>query len=99
MTSSRLLRLHIDRGLERHGYPWSPPTRVPEVSVKWTWPARSPVDMKVDPETLSTTQPTLEDSRRPYPDPGGSAGLVAQDSPPGCGSAPPLGPKIMGFTI
>jgi hypothetical protein len=39
----------------------SPTTRVPEVSVKWTRPARSPADLQVGPETLSTTTATLND--------------------------------------
>jgi hypothetical protein len=39
----------------------SPPTRVPEVPVKWARPARSPVDLQVGPETLSTTLATLDD--------------------------------------
>jgi hypothetical protein len=42
----------------------SPPTKVPEVLVKWTRPARSPADLQVGPKTLSTTlQPwkTLDD--------------------------------------
>jgi hypothetical protein len=48
-------------GLERHGYPWSPPTRVPEVPIKWTRLARSPANLQVGPETLSTIPVTLED--------------------------------------
>jgi hypothetical protein len=59
----------------------SPPTRVPEVPVKWTRPARSPVDLQVGPETLSTTPATLEDIGRPYLDSGRPAGLVEQASP------------------
>jgi hypothetical protein len=38
-----------------------PPTRVPEVPVKWTRPARSPADLQVGPEALSTTSTTLDD--------------------------------------
>jgi hypothetical protein len=34
----------------------SPPTRVSEVPVKWIRPARSPADLQVGPETLSTTR-------------------------------------------
>jgi hypothetical protein len=59
----------------------SPPTRVPEVPVKWTRPARSPANLQVGPETLSATPVTLEDLRRPYPDSGRSVGLVEQASP------------------
>jgi hypothetical protein len=39
----------------------SPPTRVLEVPVKWTRPARSPTDLQVGPKTLSTILATLED--------------------------------------
>jgi hypothetical protein len=73
-----------------------PPTRVLEVPVKWTRPVRSPADLQVG---LETTSATLEGSRRPYPDPGGSAGLEAQDFPLGRGSTPPVGPWIAGFTL
>jgi hypothetical protein len=59
----------------------SPPTRVLEIPVKWTRPARSPADLQVGPETLSTTPVTLEDLRRPYPDSERPARLVAQASP------------------
>jgi hypothetical protein len=79
-----------------HGFP---PTRVPEVPVKWTRPARSPTDLQVGPETLSTTSTTLVDSRRSYLDPGRSARLVAQDSFLGRGSVPPVGPQIAEFTL
>jgi hypothetical protein len=59
----------------------SPPTRVPEVPVKWTRPARSPTDLQVDPETLSTILVTLEDLRRPYPGRRRPAMLAGQASP------------------
>jgi hypothetical protein len=75
MTLSQPLRLHIDRGLKRHGTHGSPPTRVVEVPAMWTWPVGSPTDLQVDPETLSTTLKTLEDLGRPYPDPGKSVVL------------------------
>jgi hypothetical protein len=55
--------------------------------------------LQVDPETLSTTLTTLEDPRRPYPDPGGPVGLAAQGSPLGRGTAPLVGPQIVGFTL
>jgi hypothetical protein len=61
MTSSPLLHLHVDRGLRDMGTHGSPPTRVPEVPVKWIRPARSPADLQVGPETLSTTPATLDD--------------------------------------
>jgi hypothetical protein len=76
----------------------SPLTRVLEVPAKWNRPVRSPTDLKVDPETLSATLATLEDLGRPYPDPGGPAGLAAQGSPLGRGTAPPVGPQITEFT-
>jgi hypothetical protein len=59
----------------------SPPTRVPEVPVKWTRPARSPADLQVGSETLSTIPTTLEDLGRPDPDRGRPAGLAEQASP------------------
>jgi hypothetical protein len=77
----------------------SPPTRVLEVPVKWTRPARSPTDLQVDPETLSTAPATLEDLMRPYQNPGRPAGLVAQVSPLRRGTTPPVGPPIAGFTL
>jgi hypothetical protein len=46
MTSFLPLRLHVNRGLVRHGYPW-----VLEIPVRWTRLARSPVDLQVGPET------------------------------------------------
>jgi hypothetical protein len=45
------------RDMGAHG---SPLTRVLEVFVKWTRPARSPADLQVGPETLSTIPTTLE---------------------------------------
>jgi hypothetical protein len=66
------------RDMATHG---SPPTGVPEVPVKWTRPARSPADLQVGPETLSTIPATLEDLGRPHPDSGRPARLVAQVSP------------------
>jgi hypothetical protein len=74
-------------------------TRVLEVPVKWTRPVRSPIDLQVDPKTLSTTPATLEDLRRPYPDPERPARLVAQVSPLGRNTAPPVGPQITRFTL
>jgi hypothetical protein len=47
----------------------------------WTRPARSPTDLQVGPETLSTILATLEDLGRPYPDRGRPARLVGKDSP------------------
>jgi hypothetical protein len=59
----------------------SPPTRVLEVPVKWTQPARSSADLQVGPETLSTVLTTLEHLGRPYPDRGRPARLAGQVSP------------------
>jgi hypothetical protein len=59
----------------------SPPTRVPEVLVKWSQPARSPADLQVGPETLSTIPATQEDLGRPDPDRRRPAGLAEQASP------------------
>jgi hypothetical protein len=81
MTSFQPLRLHADGGLERHGYLWVHTDQGPEVPVKWTQPARSPTDLQVGPETLSTTPTTLEDLGRPHPDFGRPTGFVAQASP------------------
>jgi hypothetical protein len=99
MTSSQPLRLHVDRGLRDIGTHGSPPNRVLEVPVKRTQPVRSPTDLQVGPETLSATSMTLEELRRPYPDPRGPAWLVAQDSPPGRDSMPPVGPQITRFAL
>jgi hypothetical protein len=99
MTSSRPYAYTSIGGLRDMGTHGSPPTRVPEVPAKWTRPVRSPTNLQVYLETLSTTPTTLEDSRRPYLDPGRPTGLVAQGSPLGRGSALPVGPHITGFTL
>jgi hypothetical protein len=59
----------------------SPPTRVPEVPVKWTRPAKSPTYLQVGPETLSTIPATLEDLGRPDLDHRRPARLAEQASP------------------
>jgi hypothetical protein len=46
-------------GLRDMGTHGSPSTRIPEVPVKWTRPNRSPADLQVGPETLSTTSDDL----------------------------------------
>jgi hypothetical protein len=84
------------RDMDTHG---SPPTRVLEVPLKWTRPARSPTELQVGPETLSTIPTTLENLGRPYPDSGRPAGLVAQASPLDRGAAPPVGPWIAGSSL
>jgi hypothetical protein len=68
-------------------------------SLKWTQHVRSPVDLEVDPETLSTIPTTLEDPGQLYLDLGGPAGLAAQGSPLGHGTTPPVGPQIARFTL
>jgi hypothetical protein len=77
----------------------SPPTRVPEVPVKWSQPARSLADLQVGPETLSATPTTLEDHKQPHPDSRRPAGLAAQASPLDHGAAPPVGPRITGSSL
>jgi hypothetical protein len=77
----------------------SPPTRVPEVPVKWTQPTRSPADLQVGPETLSTIPATLGDRRRPHLDSGRPTELVVQVSPLDRGAAPPAGPRIAGSSL
>jgi hypothetical protein len=72
----------------------SPPTRVLEVPVKWTRPARSSADMQVGLKTLSTVPATLEDLGRPYPDHGRPARLAGQVSPHITLAAPPVDPRI-----
>jgi hypothetical protein len=97
MTSLRLnTSIGGLRALRTNG---SPPTKVPEAPVKWTRPARSRTDLQVGLNTLSTNLATLEDSRRPYPDPGGSVGLGAQDELPDRGLAPPVGLQIAGYSL
>jgi hypothetical protein len=68
-------------GLTDMGTHGSPPTKVLEVPVKWTRPARSPPDLQVDPMTLSTDPATLEDFGRPHPDRGRPARLARQAFP------------------
>jgi hypothetical protein len=51
-------------GLRDMGTHGSPLTRVLEVLVKWTQLVRSPTNLQVDPEALSTTQATLSRSRK-----------------------------------
>jgi hypothetical protein len=86
-------------GLRDMGTHGSPPTRVPEVPVEWTRPVRSPADLQVGPETLSTIPATLEDLGRPHPDSRRPARLVTQSSPLDCGTMPPVGPRIMGSSL
>jgi hypothetical protein len=77
----------------------SPLTTVPEVPVKWTQPARSPTDLQVGLETLSTIPVTLGDLDQPHPDSGRPAGLVAQASPIDRGATPSVGPWIAGSSL
>jgi hypothetical protein len=52
MTFLRSLRLHLARGLVRHGHPRSPPTRLTAVPDKWVRPTRRPADLSVGPTDL-----------------------------------------------
>jgi hypothetical protein len=52
MTFLRSLRLHLARELVRHGYPWSPLTRLTAVPDKWVQPTRRPTDLSVGPTDL-----------------------------------------------
>jgi hypothetical protein len=71
----------------------SPPTRVLEVSVKWTRPARSPVDLQVGLDTLSTVPATLENLGQPYPDRRRLARHAGQASPYIMVAVPPVQPR------
>jgi hypothetical protein len=91
------------RDMGTHGFP---PTRVPEVPVKWTQPARSPANLQVGPKTLSSISATmssisvtLEDVGRPHLDSERPVGHVAQVSPLDRGAAPPVGPRIAGSSL
>jgi hypothetical protein len=99
MTLSQPLRLHVDRGLERHGYPWVPTDQGPGGPYQVDPTYQKPHRPTSGPETLSTTPTTLEYPRRPHSDPGRPAGLVVQASPLGCGAAPPVGPRIVGSAL
>jgi hypothetical protein len=75
------LRLHVDRELVRHGYPWVPtdqgprgPCQVDPTCQKFNRPASGPGDLIRSPTTL-------EDLRRPYPDRGRPARLAGQAFP------------------
>jgi hypothetical protein len=70
----------------------SPLNMILEAHVKWTRPARSTADLQVGSKTLSASLATLEDSRRPYPNLGGSARLGAQSRLLDQSLAPPVGP-------
>jgi hypothetical protein len=77
----------------------SPVTRVLEVPTKWTQPVRSPADLRVGPETLSTIPETLEDHIQPHLDSERPTGLVAQVSSLDHGVVPPVGPRIVGSSL
>jgi hypothetical protein len=86
-------------GLRDMGTHKSPPTRVLEVPVKWTRPARSPIDLQMDPEALFTIPTTLEDLGQPHLNSGRPAGLVPQASPLDHGSTPLVGLWIEGSSL
>jgi hypothetical protein len=46
----------------RHGYPWSPPTRLTAVPDKWVRPARGPADLTCGSEDEKTTWRARQDS-------------------------------------
>jgi hypothetical protein len=71
----------MDRVVTDMGTHGSPPTRVPEVPVKWARPAKSLTDLQLGPEILSTILATQEDLGRPYPDRRRPARLAGQASP------------------
>jgi hypothetical protein len=52
MTFLRSLRLHLGRGLVRHGTPGSPLTRLTAVPDKWVRPTGRPADLSVGPSDL-----------------------------------------------
>jgi hypothetical protein len=58
MTSSRLLLLHVDRGLKRHGYPWVP-IDLPEdpSTCQWALPK-----LTCGPKDMKTTWSARQDS-------------------------------------
>jgi hypothetical protein len=84
------------RDMGTHG---SPLTRVLEAPVKWTRLGRSTTDLRVGPMTLSISLATLEEYRRPYPDPEGSTGLGVQGRLPDHGLALPVGPQIARYPL
>jgi hypothetical protein len=53
-----LLYKNFLRDMGTHG---SPPSRVPDVSAKWTRSAKNPADLQVGPRTLSTYPTTTGD--------------------------------------
>jgi hypothetical protein len=82
VTSSPPLRLHVNRGLVRHGYSWVLTDQGPEgpCQVDPT-SARIPANLQVRPKTLSTIPVTMEDLGRPYRDRRRHVGLEEQASP------------------
>jgi hypothetical protein len=66
VTSSQPLRLHVDQGLKRHGYPWVPteqgpggPCQVDPTCQKPRRPASGPGDLILNPGDLGRPQATL----------------------------------------
>jgi hypothetical protein len=69
MTSSQPLCLHVDRGLERHGYPWVPtdqgpggPCQVDSTCQKPHRPASGPRDLIHNPGNLGRPRANLSES-------------------------------------
>jgi hypothetical protein len=70
VTSFLPLRLHVDRGLVRHGYPWVPtdqgprgPCQVDPTCQKFNRPASGPGDLIHSPGDLGRSRTTLSRSR------------------------------------
>jgi hypothetical protein len=52
VTFLRSLRIHLARGLVRHGYPWVPTDQAHGRPDKWVRPTRGPADLSVGPTDL-----------------------------------------------
>jgi hypothetical protein len=99
MTLSRPLCLHVDWGLESNACPCVPtdqgprgPCQVDPTYQKPCRPASGPGDLIHNPVTL-------DDSKKPYLDPGGSTGLGGQGELLDHGLAPLIGPQIAGYSL
>jgi hypothetical protein len=73
VTLPKPLRLHVDRGLERHGYPWVPtdqrlgcPYQVDPTCQKPRRPASGPRDLIHNPDDLGRPQATSSRLRNTY---------------------------------
>jgi hypothetical protein len=99
MTSSQSLHLHVDRGLERHGYSWVPtdqgpggPYQVDPTCQKPHRPASGPRDLIHNPrQPWKTTGDLIQITEDP---PG-----LWRKLPLGRGATPPVGPRIAGSSL